>query len=276
MQGAREFPIRMSGVRPERQAALQDDDPRKRVPRSLRFAALRVRIWVPIAMAARAVGTRRTDGVNGGPNAIDVARKQLVGRVCFGPSAHKPGSTTMLDAEEYFHLALHASAMGDHHACMTQLEEVLQRQPRNARAIYLLAVQHAELGLLQRAVAGIKTALMIEPDLELARFQLGLLLLFDNNEPVEAKGYLDRLRTSQNRALRAYAEAMIAVCDSEPTLARQKLAIGLAESSPDSPLALLMRRVFEHLLSRPEDQDPMDNCELGSPRSLATCPPSVS
>ena len=73
----------------------------------------------------------------------------------------------MLDAEEYFHLALHASAMGDHHACMTHLEEVLQRQPRNARAIYLLAVQHAELGLLQRAVAGIKTALMIEPDLEL-------------------------------------------------------------------------------------------------------------
>ena len=182
----------------------------------------------------------------------------------------------MLDAEEYFHLALHASAMGDHHACMTHLEEVLQRQPRNARAIYLLAVQHAELGLLQRAVAGIKTALLIEPDLELARFQLGLLLLFDINEPVEAKGYLDRLRTSQNRALRAYAEAMIAICDNEPTLARQKLAVGLSESSPDSPLAMLMRRLFDRLLSRPDEQDSIDNSELNSPRSLAACPPSLS
>jgi tetratricopeptide (TPR) repeat protein len=182
----------------------------------------------------------------------------------------------MLDAEEYFHLALHASAMGDHHACMTYLEEVLQRHPRNARAIYLLAVQHAELGLTQRAVAGIKTALMIEPDLELARFQLGLLLLFDYHEPVEAKGYLDRLRTSQNRMLRAYAEAMIAICDHEPTLARQKLAAGLAESPPDSPLAMLMRRVFERLLSSPGDQDPINGNELNSPPSFAACPPSVS
>ena len=182
----------------------------------------------------------------------------------------------MLDAEDYFHLALHASAMGDHHACMTHLEEVLQRQPRNARAIYLLAVQHAELGLTQRAVAGIKTALMIEPDLELARFQLGLLLLFDSYEPVEARGYLDRLRTSDNRMLRAYAEAMIAICDNDPTLARQKLAVGLAESTPDSPLAVLMRRVFERLLSSHEDQDPINCGDLNSPRPVAACPPSLS
>jgi hypothetical protein len=34
---------------------------------------------------------------------------------------------------------------------------------------------------------GIKTALLIEPDLELARLQRGLLLLFDNYEPIEAR-----------------------------------------------------------------------------------------
>ena len=187
-----------------------------------------------------------------------------------------PGTATMLDAEEYFHLALHASAMGDHHACMTYLEEVLQRQPRSARAIYLLAVQHAELGLTRRAIAGIKTALSIEPDLEIARFQLGLLLLFDSNEPVEAKGYLGRLGTCQNRALRAYAEAMIAVCDNEPALARQKLAIGLSESPPDSALALLMRRLFERLPNGSDDRDATRNAELTRPHSFAACPPSLS
>jgi hypothetical protein len=239
------------------------------------FAALRVGIQPRIAIAERSIGTRRKDGVNGQPNAIDAARKQLVGRVC-SVRLLTPGTTTMLDAEECFHLALHAGAMGDHHSCMTYLGEVLQRQPRNARAIYLLAVQYAELGLLHRAVAGIKTALMIEPDLELARFQLGLLLLFDNNEPVEAKGCLDHLRTSQNLALCAYSEAMIAVCDNEPTLAREKLAVGLSASSPDSPLAMLMRQVFERLLSSPDDREPIDNNELNSPRSFAACPPSLS
>jgi tetratricopeptide (TPR) repeat protein len=158
-----------------------------------------------------------------------------------------PGITAMLDPEEYFHLALHASAAGDHHACMSYIEEVLQRQPRNARAIYLLAVQHAELGLMQRAITGIKAALSIDPELEIARFQLGLLLMFDKNEPQEAKRYLERLGSSENRALRAYSQAMIAIADNEPALARQKLAIGLTESSSDAPLSTLMRRLFERM-----------------------------
>jgi tetratricopeptide (TPR) repeat protein len=184
-----------------------------------------------------------------------------------------PGRTAMLDAEELFHLALHASAAGDHHACMTYLEELLQREPCNARAIYLLAVQHAELGLTQRAITGIKNALAIEPDLEIARFQLGLLLMFDKNEPLEAKNYLEKLSSSENRALRAYAEAMIAIADNDPVRARQKLAIGLAESSPDSPLSTLMRRLFER----------MSGCstlptasEVASQRCLGSCPPSLS
>lgn len=177
----------------------------------------------------------------------------------------------MLDAEEYFHLALHASSMGDHHACMTYLEEVLQRQPHNARAMYLRAVQHAELGLTQRAVQGIKTALTLEPDLDIARFQLGLLLLFDIKQPAEAKDYLLRLCRSQDRALRAYSEAMIAMVDNDLMLARQKLAIGLSESSPDSQLPMLMRRLFEHLLTGGGTAN-----GLTTPRLLATCPPSLS
>ena len=182
----------------------------------------------------------------------------------------------MLDAEEYFHLALHASSMGDHHACMQYLEEVLQREPLNARAMYLRAVQHAELGLTQRAVAGIKTALSIEPDLDIARFQLGLLLLFDINQPAEAKEYLQALCRSQNRALRAYAEAMIAIVDNELTLARQKLAIGLSESSPDSQLPMLMRRLFERLLSGSAGTGAADQSGLAARCSLVSCPPSLS
>jgi tetratricopeptide (TPR) repeat protein len=179
----------------------------------------------------------------------------------------------MLDAEEHFHLALHASATGDHHACMQHLEEVLQQEPHNARAIYLLAVQHAELGLTQRAITGIKAALSIDPDLEIARFQLGLLLMFDKNLPAEAKDYLGRLCQSQNRALKAYSEALIAMADNQLVLARHKLAIGLAESSPDSSLSMLMRRLFERMSSTAS----LPNAsELATQPPLATCPPSLS
>jgi tetratricopeptide (TPR) repeat protein len=179
----------------------------------------------------------------------------------------------MLDAEEYFHLALHASAAGDHHACMAYLEQVLQSEPSNARAIYLLAVQHAELGLMQRAITGIKTALTIEPDLEIARFQLGLLLMFDNSQPAEARQYLQRLCTSENRPLRAYAEALIAISNSELLLARQKLAIGLSESAPDAPLSALMRRLFEWMSN---GTCVINASEVASQRTCTTCPPTLS
>ncbi len=157
----------------------------------------------------------------------------------------------MLDAEEYFHLALHASAEGQHHACIVYLKEVLQRQPQNARAMYLLAVQYAELGLFDRAIAGLTTALGIEPTLETARFQLGLLLL-DRNRSEEAKMQLARLDDSPDRALRACAEALTAMADNDLMAAQQKLTLGLSQTSTSTNKALaeLMQRLLDKLHSQ--------------------------
>lgn len=74
----------------------------------------------------------------------------------------------MLDAEEYLALAVHASSVKDHHTCLTYLDEVLRRQPSNASALLLRAVQHAELGLTTRALRGLEAALEINPGLEVA------------------------------------------------------------------------------------------------------------
>jgi len=84
---------------------------------------------------------------------------------------------TKFDTDEYLHLALHANSVRNHHACMAYLKELLAREPRHAKAIYLLAAQHAELGLHERAIAGMRAALALEPAIEMARLQLGLLLL---------------------------------------------------------------------------------------------------
>src|ERR1041384_6429575 len=101
--------------------------------------------------------------------------------------------TATFDTEEYFHLALHASSVSDPHACIGYLDEVLERQPGNSRAIYLRAVQHAELGLTQRAVTGIQAALALDPSRDLALFLLGLLLLLARARPPEAgHGFVGR------------------------------------------------------------------------------------
>jgi len=151
---------------------------------------------------------------------------------------------TTLDADEYFHLALHASSVSDPHASISYLEEVLQRQPAHARALYLRAVQHAELGLTERAIKGIREALAIEPALEIARFHLGLLLLFDRNCSAETKGHLVELGGSSDHHLRKYAEVLAALVDERITPA----------VPDDGPLGLLVKRLVEHLSGgmRPE------------------------
>jgi hypothetical protein len=151
------------------------------------------------------------------------------------------------DTEEYFHLALHASSMSDPHACIAYLDEVLERQPGNSRAIYLRAVQHAEIGLTQRAVSGIRAALAIEPALEIARFHLGLLLLLDPARASEARQCLVGLGDCADPGLRAYAEALVALADNDISPAREKLQCGLTLASDDQPLAGFMKRLFEHL-----------------------------
>lgn len=152
----------------------------------------------------------------------------------------------MLDVEEYLHLALHASSVRDHHACISYLREALQLEPRNARALYLLAAQYAELGLIPRAITGMQTALSIEPDLEIARFQLGLMLL-DHQRAPEAKEQFAQISTSADPALRTYAEAMLAIADDDPSTAKTRLTEGLSLPPSNSALAAGMRRLLERL-----------------------------
>jgi tetratricopeptide (TPR) repeat protein len=150
--------------------------------------------------------------------------------------------TTTLDADEYFHLALHASSVSDPHACIAYLEEVLQRQPANARALYLRAVQYSELGLTERALSGIREALAIDPALEIARFHLGLLLLFEGDRAKEAMEYLHELGSSSNDDLRRYSQALEALVDDQFPPAREKLALGLAMLSNFESLATPLKR----------------------------------
>ncbi|HKU15146.1 MAG TPA: hypothetical protein VJQ52_12180 [Steroidobacteraceae bacterium] len=156
----------------------------------------------------------------------------------------------MFDSEECFHLALHASASGQPHTCMTYLRQLLQEQPTHAPAMYLLAAQHAEIGLYERAVDGFKAALAIAPNMEIARFQLGLLLL-DGNRRAEARENLAALSGSSDPGLATFAAAMVALAEEDLQAAREKLTLGLTQSR-NPPIAALMQRVLAGLEARGE------------------------
>lgn len=81
-----------------------------------------------------------------------------------------------LDAEELFYLAMKASDEGNREKTISLLKQSIALEPQ-ANALYILGAEYAELGMNKRASDLISHALALDPTLETARFQLGLLYM---------------------------------------------------------------------------------------------------
>ena len=89
-----------------------------------------------------------------------------------------PMDAPVLDVEEFLHLALEAVRQREHYKAISLLKRVLEVAPREARLLYLLVAEHAQIGLCDRAIGEISWSIEIDPTVPSARFQLGLLRLF--------------------------------------------------------------------------------------------------
>jgi tetratricopeptide (TPR) repeat protein len=152
----------------------------------------------------------------------------------------------MYDVEEYLHLALHASANRNPHASLGYLKEALALEPQNPQGVYLLAILHAELGLIERAIGGLTKALALDPKLEIARLQLGLLLI-DRGRTVEAREQFSASRLSADMAMCTFADGMILAIDGQIAAAVGKMKAGLGLHTANAALRPLMQEVLVRL-----------------------------
>lgn len=152
----------------------------------------------------------------------------------------------MLDAPEYLHLAIHASQEKNHHAALNYLNQALQIDPNNAAIRYFLAAEHAELGLFERACTGMEEALALDADMDLARFQLGLLYLQlqRNDDAKDAFQFIRNQATEES--LKSFAEAYLRLLDESPDAAVALFEKGLVNCE-NPPLKEDMARVLTSL-----------------------------
>lgn len=160
----------------------------------------------------------------------------------------------VLDAKEYLHLAVNAINQNEHHAALNYLKEVLVLEPENANALYLLAAEHAELGLFDRAISEMEQALTIDPHIDMARFQLGLLYLYINQSDKAAGNFAFLSENTSIESLRTYAEGMIAICSDNLQIACEKLALGLSKGNDNPALKKDMQSLLDKLLNNPQNQ----------------------
>ena len=82
------------------------------------------------------------------------------------------------DTDELLHLAIRATDNNQTDKAIEYLKQILDMEPKNGTALYFLGAVHAGLGMYERAVADMSTAMALNPNLPpTAPFQLGLLYM---------------------------------------------------------------------------------------------------
>lgn len=163
-------------------------------------------------------------------------------------------ATTGLDAEELLHLALAASNRNEAERAIALLKQAIDVDPGHAKAHYMLGAEHAQIGLFDRAMEEMQRAIVLDPELDAARFQLGLLQLTSKQveaaqatwQPLERLGaehYFVLFKTGLEHLARDEFDACL-----------QCLRRGIASNQANGPLNVDMERMAKQVQALVDQQ----------------------
>lgn len=154
-----------------------------------------------------------------------------------------------LDNEEILSLAISAIDQNNHLEAISLLKTLLERDPNHVFANYLLAAEHAQIGMVDRAEAGFARTVALAPEFNIARFQLGQIYLVKGDISA-AKIALEPLTRSadQNQELSHYAKGLLALTDNNTEMAIADLQLGLACQHEIPALAADMQKIVDNLV----------------------------
>jgi hypothetical protein len=153
-----------------------------------------------------------------------------------------------LDNEELLRLSLEAINGNRDAEAISMLKLMLSRDPGHLHATYLLAAQHAQIGMFDRAESGMRAVVAESPDFAIARFQLGQLLTMKGAVD-ESREVLSPLFAGEG-ALSAYARGMAALSGEDVATGIRELELGLTLPQEIPALAADMQRLRDNLLQQ--------------------------
>ncbi len=153
----------------------------------------------------------------------------------------------MLDQDELFQLARNASAAGDSPTSIAYLKEAVARPNATSRAHYLLGAEYAQIGMYERAVDAMESALALDPSLSIARMQLGMLWL-TAGDVVRAESTLAPLGAlAADDALRQFGAGLCHLIHDRSDAAVACIEAGIALNTAMAPLNDDMQLILETL-----------------------------
>ena len=160
-------------------------------------------------------------------------------------------SLAMLDQTELLQLAITSGERNDASSAIVYLKEAVSRPDASANAHFLLGAEYAEIGLYDRAKACMKTALQLDPNSSITRFQLGLLLVSCGNS-VEAEDVLRPIQDA-NDILTPFAKGLIYLIHNEFDSALNAFHQGMALNSHNPALVKNMQALVNGIEQLPPE-----------------------
>lgn len=155
-----------------------------------------------------------------------------------------------LDAEELAHLGVALAAQGRLEEALLYLKTAVQKEPGNARANYLLGSHYAQLGMVQRAADFFKQAATIDPQLVMASFQAGLLLMGDGQGDEALTCWRPLKTLADDHPLHLLVTGLEALLREDYARCQQYLTSGIERNTALEGLNDEMRKILDQLERR--------------------------
>lgn len=150
-----------------------------------------------------------------------------------------------LDDAELLHLATQASRENRHDDALAFLRHSLERSPDGVQALYLSGALHAQIGMTERALQELARAVALQPGLEPARFQLGLLLLCNSRVDDALAAWAPLQQAGESSPYRHFAQALQRLCRDDFAGCRDSMLRGMELNASVPQLNADMQRVLD-------------------------------
>lgn len=154
---------------------------------------------------------------------------------------------SMLDQAELLQLAKNASGGDDPAAAIAYLKEAVSRTDATGAAHYLLGAEYAQIGMYERAVGEMESALALDPALATARLQLGLLWLGGGTVDRAESVLAPLAELPPDDPLRHFGAGLVLLIKNRLGDAAARLEQGIALNRSNAPLNNDMRKIIDEI-----------------------------
>jgi len=159
-------------------------------------------------------------------------------------------AVNFLDSQELLHLALLASRESRHDAAITLLKQGLGQSPEDAKLLFLLGAEHAQIGLYDRAIEEIGRSVSLDASVPAAHFELGLLYVMQGDGALAKRAWEPLAKLVEADPYRVFAGGLMRLVDEDLGGCIEELRRGMGLCAGNSALAGSMQRILDSALAR--------------------------